>query len=111
MDFINCIFLFEREELTISAEQVINRYQELLAVLKSDQFGEYLRKELNKSYPEYLEVLKKRIEDMNTADHGIVIAGTTYQYLGHHRRLLRDNKNIIFFINILFHQERKINFY
>lgn len=45
-------------------------------LIKSDEFGEYLKEELEKSYPEYLQVLEKRIEDMERTDHGIVIAGT-----------------------------------
>lgn len=43
--------------------------------LKSDEYTEDLQNELQQYYPDYLEVLEKRIGDMEKSDHGIVIAG------------------------------------
>lgn len=50
-------------------------YRDFLNILKSDDFTEDLQSELQKSYPNYLTVLEKRITDMDKLDHGIVIAG------------------------------------
>lgn len=50
-------------------------YENLKIFLTSDDFGEDLRNELQESNPNYLEVLEKRIKDMEKCDHGIVIAG------------------------------------
>lgn len=50
-------------------------YQEVESVLKSDEYLEDLRLELDHSNPNYLTVLEKRIKDMETSDHGIVVAG------------------------------------
>lgn len=65
--------LYVRE--IVLKEQVINLYENLKIFLSSDDFGEDLRNELEKSNPNYLEVLEKRIKDMEKCDHGIVIAG------------------------------------
>lgn len=50
-------------------------YCDFLNILKSDDFTEDLQSELQKSYPDYLTVLEKRITDIDKLDHGIVIAG------------------------------------
>lgn len=56
-------------------EQVIWLYENLRIFLTCGDFGEDLINELQKSNPNYLEDLKKRIKDMEKCDHGIVIAG------------------------------------
>lgn len=50
-------------------------YRELESILKSDEYLEDLRFELEHSNPNYLTVLEKRIKDMEKSDHGIVVAG------------------------------------
>lgn len=57
-------------------EKVISMYRTLATVLKSDEYLEDLRFELEHSNPNYLIVLQKRIKDMEKSDHGIVVAGT-----------------------------------
>lgn len=50
-------------------------YQDLEQFLKSEEFEEEIRKILAKSNPNYLQVLKKRMTDIERQDHGIVFAG------------------------------------
>lgn len=69
-----CNFSEEKENLK---QKVISMYRDFLNILKSDDFTEDLQSELQKSYPNYLTVLEKRITDMDKLDHGIVIAGET----------------------------------
>lgn len=57
-------------------EKVISMYRTLATVLKSDEYLEDLRFELEHSNPNYLIGLQKRIKDMEKSDHGIVVAGT-----------------------------------
>uniref|UniRef100_K1QF18 Uncharacterized protein n=1 Tax=Magallana gigas TaxID=29159 RepID=K1QF18_MAGGI len=64
----------ENEELK---QKVISMYRDFLNILKSDDFTEDLQSELQKSYPDYLTVLEKRITDIDKLDHGIVIADKT----------------------------------
>nr|XP_034331421.1 uncharacterized protein LOC105347673 [Crassostrea gigas] len=64
----------ENEELK---QKVISMYRDFLNTLQSDDFTEDLQSELQKSYPDYLTVLEKRITDIDKLDHGIVIAGET----------------------------------
>lgn len=56
-------------------------YRTLATVLKSDEYLEDLRFELEHSNPNYLIVLQKRIKDMEKSDHGIVVAGTVGFFL------------------------------
>lgn len=53
-------------------------YRKLESILKSDEYLEDLRFELDHSNPNYLTVLQKRIKDMEKSDHGIVVAGIYY---------------------------------
>lgn len=62
-------------------EKVISMYRSLATVLKSDEYLEDLRFELEHSNPNYLIVLQKRIKDMEKSDHGIVVAGTVGFFL------------------------------
>lgn len=62
-------------------EKVISMYRTLATVLKSDEYLEDLRFELEHSNPNYLIVLQKRIKDMEKSDHGIVVAGTVGFFL------------------------------
>lgn len=43
--------------------------------LQSDVYTKDLQNELQQSNPDYLNVLEKKIRDMEKSDHGIVIAG------------------------------------
>lgn len=56
-------------------------YRKLEIILKSDEYLEDLRFELDHSNPNYLTVLQKRIKDMEKSDHGIVVAGILFLYL------------------------------
>lgn len=47
----------------------------MITFLKSGEYTKDFQNELQQSYPDYLKVLEKRIEDMEKSDHGIVIAG------------------------------------
>lgn len=62
-------------------EKVISMYRELENVLKSKEYSEDLRFELEHSNPNYLTVLEKRIKDMEKSDHGIVVAGMCFFFL------------------------------
>lgn len=55
--------------------RVILVYKDIEAFLKSDKYNQELRSELEKSNPNYLDVLKKWRNDLENSDHGIVIAG------------------------------------
>lgn len=63
------------EERMLQKEQVIDLYKSLEQFLRSEDFGEDVKKVLQKSHPKYLEVLEKRRNDMQRSDHAIVIAG------------------------------------
>lgn len=65
------------EEGQCVKEKVISMYRKLESILKSDEYMEDLRFELDHSNPNYLTVLQKRIKDMEKSDHGIVVAGET----------------------------------
>lgn len=65
------------EEGQFVKEKVISMYRKLEIILKSDEYLEDLRFELDHSNPNYLTVLQKRIKDMEKSDHGIVVAGET----------------------------------
>lgn len=72
-------FIFNRElsleERETVKEKVIAIYQELETLLKSDDYNEDLRKELQKSNPDYPNVLIKGIKDLQKSDHGLVVSG------------------------------------
>lgn len=68
------ITLEEKEKIE---QKVILAYKNLEAYLKSDQYDQELRNELEKSNPNYLDVLRKWRNDLENSDHGIVIAGET----------------------------------
>lgn len=55
--------------------RVISSYKDLESFLKHDKYTEDLRNELEKSNPNYLDVLKKWRHDLEKSYHGIVIAG------------------------------------
>lgn len=56
-------------------EKIIYLYRDIERFLKSDEYTEELRNELQQSNPDYMTVLEKRINDIEKTDHGIVIAG------------------------------------
>ena len=57
-------------------DKVIHIFLKFEAFLKSDSFEEGLKNELEKCHPDYMKMLRKRRNDMEKSDHGIVIAGT-----------------------------------
>lgn len=66
------------EEGHIIKEKLISLYRDLETFLKSDEYTDELRYELQLSNPDYLTVLEKRIKYIEKADHGIVIAGIVH---------------------------------
>ena len=68
-------------------------YQSLEQVLRSKNYDENLRNELQKSNPDYLKVLEKRKADMEKSDHSIVIAG---KLLNVYSQLLKKKSICIF---------------
>lgn len=70
--FFRGITLEEKENIE---RRVILSYKDLESFLKSDKYTEDLRNELEKSNPNYLDVLQKWRRDLENSDHGIVIAG------------------------------------
>lgn len=56
-------------------EKIISLYRDVERFLKSDEYTDDLREQLQQSNPDYLTVLEKRIKDIERVDHGIVIAG------------------------------------
>ncbi|XP_052691975.1 uncharacterized protein LOC128170024 [Crassostrea angulata] len=62
---------------TNDEKKIASLYRDLETFLKSDDFTDELRNELQQSNPDYLTVLEKRIKDIEKVDHGIVIAGET----------------------------------
>lgn len=53
-------------------------YQDLEQFLNSGEFEEEIRKVLAISNPNYLQILEKRMTDIERNDHGIVLAGLYY---------------------------------
>lgn len=73
------IFTFNRE-LSLEERQTITKgtiavYHDLGTLLESNDYNEDLRKELQKSNPDYIIGLNKRRTDLQNSDHGIVITG------------------------------------
>lgn len=75
-------------------EKVINLYENLKRLLNSENFGEDLRSELHKLQPNYLEVLDKRMRDMEKVDHGIVIAGKAFAIVIGKKQCLISSANV-----------------
>lgn len=71
-----CRYLTEDETVTFK-QSLTSIYKEIYTFLKRKEYTIDLRKELEKSNPEYLNVLEKLMKDIEKADHGIVIAGET----------------------------------
>lgn len=53
-------------------------FQKLATILQSDDYNKDLRRELQKSNPNYPIVLTKRIKDLQKSDHGLVVSGKDY---------------------------------
>lgn len=64
-------------DLPANTCKIISVYRNLKTFLKSKDFTQDLREELEQSHPHYLSVLGKWREDIEKEDHGIVIAGET----------------------------------
>lgn len=75
------MFIFNREinleERQIVTNKAIAVYRDLETFLQSNEYNKDLRKELQKSNPDYSNVLSKRIRDLQTSDHGLVVSGKT----------------------------------
>lgn len=65
------------EERNTVTNKTIEVYQDLETLLGSNDFNEDLRKELQKSNPDYPKVISNRIRDLQKADHGLVVSGET----------------------------------
>ena len=81
---------------TFSKEDIITLYENLEKVLRSKNYDENLRQELQKSNPDYLKVLGKRKADMEKPDHSIVIAGKQLKLLNVYSQLLKKKSICIF---------------
>lgn len=66
------------EERNTVTNKTIEVYQDLETLLGSNDFNEDLRKELQKSNPDYPKVISNRIRDLQKADHGLVVSGKDY---------------------------------
>lgn len=80
---------------TFSKEDIITLYENLEKVLRSKNYDENLRQELQKSNPDYLKVLGKRKADMEKPDHSIVIAG---KLLKVYLQLLKKKKTNLYIL-------------
>lgn len=76
--FFRAIVITEKEKIE---QKVISAYTDLELFLKDDKYDQDLRNELEKSHPNYLDVIKKWRNDMENSDHGIIISGT-YKLIG-----------------------------
>lgn len=63
------------EERETIGKKAIDIYEKLETLLKSDDYNEDLRTELQKSNPDYQNVLTKRLRDLQKSDHGLVVSG------------------------------------
>lgn len=63
--------LEERQTVT---NKTIAVFQKLATILQSDDYNKDLRRELQKSNPNYPIVLTKRIKDLQKSDHGLVVS-------------------------------------
>lgn len=61
---------------------MIDMYRRLELFLRNKKYKHDFKTELEISNPDFVKSIKKRIEDMEKKDHGIVIAGmdTGYMY-------------------------------
>lgn len=76
------LFIFNRELSLEERQTVTNKtiavYRDLETFLRSSEYNEDLRKELQKSNPDYPIVLSKRIKDLQKSDHGLVVSGKKF---------------------------------
>lgn len=89
---------------TFSKEDIITLYQSLEKVLRSKNYDENLRQELQISNPDYLKVLGKRKADMEKPDHSIVIAG---KMLIVYLQLLKKRNQFVYFENLSYKKTLK----
>ena len=59
-------------------DRVIDLYKRFEHLLKIEDKRADLKKDLEKSNPNYLDMLEKRRNDMGKTDHGIVITGFVF---------------------------------
>lgn len=69
-------------ELSLEERQTITKetnavYINLGTLLESNDYNEDLRRELQKSNPDYMNGLYKRRRDLENSDHGLVVSGET----------------------------------
>ena len=68
-------YFFFRQKLDSTVQEVINSYEDLEILLNKPEFVEELKRDIEKSYPNYMQMLEKRRKDMEKNDHGVVFAG------------------------------------
>nr|XP_022290487.1 uncharacterized protein LOC111102128 [Crassostrea virginica] len=66
-----------RPDNVLKDQIIINLYKMLEEILRSNDYMGDVREVLKTTHPNYLEMLKKRREDMQKSDHGVVFAGET----------------------------------
>lgn len=95
MLYISIFFRYLTEDETVTIKQSLTSiYKEIYTFLKRKEYTIDLRKELEKSNPEYHNVLEKLMKDIEKADHGIVIAGNGSHSLKQKRKKKRKNTKI-----------------
>lgn len=93
MLYISIFFRYLTEDETVTFKQSLTSiYKEIYTFLKRKEYTIDLRKELEKSNPEYLNVLEKLMKDIEKADHGIVIAGNGSHSLKPKKRKRKNTK-------------------
>lgn len=70
-------FLLRHVPFEEDKQKIISLYQRIEEFLNGNEYTAELRSELEIAYPDYLKLLRRRMEDMDKSDHGIVIAGKT----------------------------------
>lgn len=90
------MFIFNRELSLEERQTVTNKtiavYRDLETFFRSSEYNEDLRKELQKSNPDYPNVLSKRIRDLQKSDHGLVVSG---------KKFVIRYSDIYFFIHVM----------
>lgn len=64
-----------QEERMLQKKMVLTLYHDLESFLKSEDFENDLKENLEISHPNYLKNLERRKKDMQKSDHAIVVAG------------------------------------
>lgn len=65
------------EKTERSTKKAISIYEAIEMFVRSDEYSDDLRKELESSIPKYRTLFNKWRKDLEKTDHGIVVAGKT----------------------------------